>query len=210
MKSFYCIVPYQRDSLPPRHYTPVGNQALDLKEVNISFPILTAVAAYVSPGEDFRIVAVHRPTEQGKKNMELFKGQLAAVCQAKGLKEPSFDLVEAEGESAVDQAHTFHRWNALAQDNDQLYACMTRGSKPQIAMLLLTLQYACRIKENTRIACVVYGEVNWAGSKNAVVHDMTLLIQMDELVRRLADRKVADPWGAISAVLGLEDGHEQG
>lgn len=209
MKVFYCIIPYQMQPKTYR-YEPVGNRALGL-EMDISFPILAAIAGYVSPGEEFRIIAAARQTNQGRENQKLFQEQLERLCQEKDLCRPTVDMVELPvGEGVVEQAATFQGLIAFARDDDEIFACMTYGSKPLTTALMLAIQYGYRIKRNTSIACVVYGEVNWVkdddGSWTAKVYDMTALVQIDEIVRRLADRNVTDPKGAIDAILGFEDG----
>lgn len=213
MKAFYCIIPYQMEPKTYR-YEPVGNRALGL-EMDISFPILTAIAGYVSPEEDFRIIAAARQTDQGQENWRLFQEQLERLCQEKNLRRPTVEMVELPlGEGVAQQAATFQKWIAFARDDDEIFACMTYGSKPLTTALMLAIQYGYRIKRNTSIACVVYGEINWvkddSGSWTAKVYDMTALVQIDEIVRRLADRNVADPKGAIEAVLNLENGAGHG
>lgn len=213
MKVFYCIIPYQMQPNAYR-YEPVGNRALGL-EMEISFPILAAIAGYVSPGEEFRIIAAARQTDRGRENWKLFQEQLERLCRGKGLRRPFIDVVELPmGEGVTQQASTFQKWIAFAREDDEIFACMTYGSKPLTTALMLAIQYGYRIKRNASIACVIYGEVNWAkdegGSWTAKVYDMTALVQIDEIVRRLADRKVTDPKGAIEAALGLEDGAEHG
>ena len=72
----------------------------------------------------------------------------------------------------------------------------------------MAVQYGYRIKHNTSIGCIVYGEIarrnpdsnTWSTAK---VYDVTALTQMDEIVRVLADRKVADPKSVIEHILNL-------
>lgn len=94
------------------------------------------------------------------------------------------------------------------EDNDELFACTTYGTKPQAQAVMMAVQYGYRIKYNTSIACIVYGEIprkepdsdTWSTAK---VYDVTALTQMDEIVRVLADRKVADPKSVIKYILDL-------
>ncbi len=213
MKTFYCIVSNQiQGELKDFRYEAVDNTRLAL-DMEIAFPILTAVAGYVEPGEAFRVVAAYPPQGRGPAHFERFRAQLAQVCARKGLAEPQVIGVKLPGERGVaGQAAVFRALTAYARDNDDIFACMTFGTKPLTSALLMAVRYAYRVKENARVSCVVYGEISRPQSDvstwKAQVYDMTALIEMDELVRRLADRKVSDPWGAISAVLGLEGSHE--
>lgn len=212
MKTFYCVISNQiQGELKDFRYEAVDNKRLAL-DMEIAFPILTAVAGYVEPGETFRVIAAYPPQGRGPEHLERFRAQLAQVCALKGLTEPQVIAVALPNERGVaGQAAAFRTLTAYAQDNDEIFACMTFGTKPLTSALLMAVRYAYRIKENTSVACVVYGEITRPqrnqNTWKAQVYDMTALIEMDELVRRLADRKVSDPWGAISAVLGLEETH---
>ena len=103
---------------------------------------------------------------------------------------------------------TFQKLIDLMEDDDELFACTTYGTKPQAQAVMMAVQYGYRIKHNTSISCIVYGEIarrnpdsnTWSTAK---VYDVTALTQMDEIVRVLADRKVADPKSMIEHILNL-------
>ena len=69
---------------------------------------------------------------------------------------------------------------------------------------MMAVQYAYRVKKQTTISCIVYGQIQrperdrstWTGR----VYDMTALVQLDEIVRMLADRGVEDPKAVIDSV----------
>jgi hypothetical protein len=72
---------------------------------------------------------------------------------------------------------------------------------------MMAVQYAYRIKKNTSISCIVYGQIDRPGKDpetwSAKVYDMTTLVQLDEIVRVLADRGVANPKETIDSILSL-------
>ena len=68
--------------------------------------------------------------------------------------------------------------------------------------LRMAVQYAYRVKENTSIACIVYGEVNRAAGTTRI-YDETALVQLDEIVRLLAERGVSDPGSVIGNLVQL-------
>ena len=85
---------------------------------------------------------------------------------------------------------------------------MTFGSKPLSQAVVMALQYAYRVKRNASIACVVYGGVDRSAGKDpsawkALVYDETALVQLDEIVRMLAERGVPDPAASIRRILSL-------
>ena len=55
------------------------------------------------------------------------------------------------------------------------------------------------------IECLVYGEFDHS-QIIMFIYDITALIQLDELVRVLADRRVKSPLKVISMALGMDGG----
>ena len=85
--------------------------------------------------------------------------------------------------------------------------CEGPCNKPLSIAVRMAVQYAYRVKKNTSISCIVYGQIDRPGSDRstwrAYVYDETALVQLDEVVRMLADRNVQDPKGTIDAILNL-------
>ena len=86
-------------------------------------------------------------------------------------------------------------------------SCITFGTKPLSMAVRMAVQYAYRVKRNTSISCIVYGQIDRPSRDpstwRAYVYDETALVRLDEIVRVLADRGVADPGAVISSVLAL-------
>ena len=92
------------------------------------------------------------------------------------------------------------------EDEDELYACMSYGTKAVPIIEMMALNYAHRAKFNTHIACIVYGATVFdkeAKITDAKIYDMTPLFYMDEIVRKVADMDVEDPLGTIQQILEL-------
>ena len=102
------------------------------------------------------------------------------------------------------QIDVFHKLLAYMEDDDILYGCLTYGMKPIPIAELMAIQYAYRILENVSIGCLVYGEVDYSATPAHMrIFDITVLVQLDEIVRVLADRKVSDPKGIIDSIIQL-------
>lgn len=204
MKKFFTAVPLQQRSegLARLSYQAVGSSALQMEEPT-SFPILTAVNGYARPGEDFRLIAVTAGSDAARRNQRELSVQLEELCGRRGLTCPGgVETVLAEGSQAVaDHAATFLKLLDYVDDDDELFVCMTFGTKPLSQAIMLAVQYAHRVKRNASISCVVYGEMDHSQSPRGRVYDMTALIQLDEIVHLLAQRGVADPRGALDAIL---------
>ncbi len=207
MKKFYTLISHQ-GKLNAFCYKAVGNDRLDLN-LAISYPILCAFAGYVEPGEDTVLVPVIVDAEPEKSNYETLKTQLAEVCRLRGLNPPEIREVRIDPSQEVTvQAASFQKLIDCAEEDDELFADMTFGTKPQSTVLMMAVQYAYRIKKNTSISRIVYGEVVRPNPKDdstwyGLVYDMTALIRMDEIVRLLADQKVENPKAVIDAILSL-------
>lgn len=207
MKKFFTTVSLQPlpDQLVTVSYQAVGNSRLQM-DAGTSFPILTAVNGYAQPGEDFRLIAVMPDTGATRRNRDVLSAQLAGLCARRGLSCPAgVETVAAEDAQTV-TAHTqtFLKLLDHVDDDDELFVCMTFGTKPLSQAMMLAMQYAYRVKRNASISCVVYGEVLRSGPPpwtSGKVYDMTALIRLDEIVHLLAQRGVSDPKAALAAIL---------
>lgn len=204
MKKFFSSVPLQPEGkLGTFFYEPVGNELLRMDR-KTSFPILAAVEGYAVPGEPFRLIAVMPDTADGRRNLGKLEQELAALCADRGLVCPAGveTVPAAADERVISHVDTFRKLIDFVEDGDELFACITYGTKPQSVALRMAVQYAYRVKRNTSISCIVYGEVNRAAGTTRL-YDETALVQLDEIVRVLADGGVQDPGAVIDSLLKL-------
>lgn len=232
MKKFFMIVPQQPvkinaegkiiwDDLRYSKYEAVGNSKLDYKETR--FPILTLLNAYADQGEKIRIVAAVPDTPQCYIHLEQLKEEVAELQQEKGFlcdEVESFPFTYSGDVNA--QIELFQKLLNYMEDNDTLYACLTYGNKPMPIAELMALQYGYRVMNNVSIGCLVYGEVDHSatptpktvtdrvtGKPKVIdeypmrVFDITALIQLDEIVRLLADQKIKNPKEVLDRILEL-------
>ena len=209
MKKFMTAVPLQPvpSGLERVAYQAVDNTKLQMDRAT-SFPILTAVNGYARPGEEFRLIAVMADGEATRRNRDELANQLAELCGRRGLSCPGgVETVLVEDSQAVAaHARTFQTLLDYVDDDDELFSCMTFGTKPLSQAMMLAVQYAYRVKRNASISCVVYGEVDRSKPRpwtEGWVYDMTALIRLDEIVHMLARQGVSDPRGALNAILSL-------
>ena len=205
MKKFFTSIPLQKQGKLGRyHYEAIGNEHLNM-ESTTCFPILAAVQGYVEPGEHFRLIAVMPDTEDGRRNLDVLKEELTVLCAGKGIVcENGVELVPAPVDERVSShVNTFQRLIDLADDEDELFACITYGTKPQSMAVLMAIKYAYRVKENTSLGCIVYGQIDRSEGERAYIYDETALVQMDEIVRILADRRTKNPKAVIDSLLRL-------
>lgn len=209
MKKFITVIPFQvKGQLKSYLYRAVGNSRLQMEE-KTSFPILTAINGYLQPAEQSQVIALVAETGDGERNLQMLRDELQILCTKRGYVMPKIEEVHlGEGDEVGTHVDTFQKLIDQVDDDDELFACVTYGTKPLSQVVLMAVQYAYRMKANTSIGCIVYGSIDrsrsrdpaeWTGS----VYDETALLQLDEIVRMLADRGVANPREAIRRILSL-------
>lgn len=206
MKKFFTNIPLQgKEGLSACVYTPVGNDKLRM-DGETHFPIIPTLRGYVCAGEEFRLIAVVADNDDCRRNLDALKEELRAACVATGAVCPrGVETVTVSDDQRV-AAHvsTFQQLIDFTDDDDELFACITFGTKPASIALMMAVQYAYRIKQNASISCVVYGQIDRSTTPNVhYIYDMTALVQLDEIVRVLADRGVVNPKETIDRILSL-------
>lgn len=199
MKKFITVIPLQPEGqLKKLHYDAVGNQALQMEE-DTCFPIMTAINGYVKSGETFEVVAITMDLADVERNFGIFQQELKEICERNGIVCSKIQRVDIPNdETVVTHAETFEKIIEHLQENDDLYLCITYGTKPLTMAVKMAVQYAYRVKSNTSISCMLYGD--FRGKK---VYDQTALVQLDEIIRLLAERGVKNPDGVIHTLLKL-------
>ncbi len=209
MKKFITVIPLQvQGQLRRYHYQAVDNSRLQM-DGPTSFPILTAVNGYVQPGEEFRLLAIAADSEDGRRNCAVLRDELERLCRTKGCPCPQIETIPAPADEGVAaQIAAFQRLIACVEDDDELFVCVTYGTKLLSQVTLMAVQYAYQAKKNTSISCVVYGQIDRSGGQEperwtARIYDETALLQLGEIVRVLVQRGTADPRAALDEILSL-------
>ncbi len=206
MKKFLTRIPLQViGNLKRMKYIAAENEKLQMESL-VSFPILTAINGFVQDGEAFEILAVVADSPAEECNFQELCKQVHELFEKnKGRIEIKKITIEAS-QGLSEQVGTFQKLIDEIEDDDELFVCMTFGTKPQSQVMVMAAQYAYRVKDNVSIQCVLYGEIDRSqGVENAVarVYDMTGLVQLDEAVRILGERKVRHPEKIIRNILSL-------
>lgn len=209
MKKFITVIPLQvQGQLRRYHYQAVDNSRLQM-DGPTSFPILAVVNGYVQPGEEFRLLAIAADSEDGRRNCAVLRDELERLCRTKGCPCPQIETIPAPADEGVAaQIAAFQRLIACVEDDDELFVCVTYGTKLLSQVTLMAVQYAYQAKKNTSISCVVYGQIDRSGGQEperwtARIYDETALLQLGEIVRVLVQRGTADPRAAVDEILSL-------
>ena len=200
MKTFLSFSPRQPEhALKKAVYEPVDNKLLTYGQTR--FPIIPVIHAYAQPGEAFRVLLVVEEYENCVRNAQLFRQELEGMCREAGLPQPELQVLSIPfDDSVATQLSIFQLLTEHIQDEADLYACITYGSKPAPIVELMALRYARQMKKNTYIACVVYGQFDHNRGK-AMLYDVTALARLDDLMRVLIDSGVPNPQAMLRTLL---------
>ena len=209
MKKFFSVIPLQsKDKLDSYCYKAMENKRLAMEE-KTAFPIMTVINGYLEPGETSQVIVVLTDIENVRRNYPRFLDELQQLCERKGLVQPEIKEVVVPLDDSVNaQIDLFQKLIEYTEDGDELFACITYGDKPISMAVRMAVQYAYRVMQNTTIDCIVYGQIDRsAGSDRSLwtgkVYDETGLVRLDEIVRLMADQKVANPKGILRDIFAL-------
>lgn len=210
MKKFFMITPLQPENfLKKGTYEAVGNVKLAYEKPT-RFPLIPVINAYAQQGEEIRVIAITPETIPAHTHLEEFKEELDELKAEKGFVCRGVESIPVTYAGDVNtQIEIFQKLLPYMENDDMLYGCLTYGNKPMPIAELMGIQYAYRALQNVSIECLVYGELDHSlESAPMRIFDITALIQLDELVRVLAEKKVKEPVKVINMVLGMGDEDE--
>jgi hypothetical protein len=203
-KTFITVMPFElRERLVLTRYAPVGCDELEYGETR--FPIIPVIAHHAKGEESVRIIVVQTDGEGNDYNfVNHFLPEVKELCGKMGVQ---YDLVTVRtpnSESAEDHLRLFADIVEVIHDNEELYACMTYGTKPTPVVISLALSFAHRFISGTKVGRIVYGKYFHNEDRPGCLYDTTSLFYMDSIVNRLAEMRASDPRKAVRLLLGLE------
>lgn len=211
-RRFFTIMPLQqvilnedgstaKNNLKASIYEPVGNSKLRYGATR--FPIIPVLHGYAEPEDEIQIIAITPKNSFAEYHLKEFRKEVETVKLEKGLM--NCEIISVSVSDAGDvatQIDLFQKLLDFVEDDVLLYGCQTYGNKPMSIAELMAIQYAYRVLNNVTIDCLVYGEINREIKRN-FIYDITALIQLDEITRMLAERRVKDPKEIINSILTL-------
>ena len=202
MKKFLMVASQLSEHMLMEYtYEPMDNS--DLEYGPTHFPAIPLLNAYVEEGEEIQVITVTYDIPECHRNLGVLEEEIKKVCADKAATY-SIDSIEVPFDDSIGAIlNVYQELIARVDDGDDLYADITYGSKPMPIVLTMALQYAYRMKDNVSIEGVVYGQVNHSSEeKDAKIYDVTALVQLDEIVRLMADGGSCDPAAAIKMIIG--------
>jgi len=202
-KKFIMVMPLQPEGkLNKCIYNSNENTKL-IYNHETRFPIIPVIANNVSSGDKIKIVVILTDYENARNNYKYLKEEVEDLSKTMGFYYEFQDVNTEYDESIHIQLKLFSDIISKVRDNEELYACITYGTKTTPIILTMALNYAYKIKKNVSVETVVYGRYDFNTNKS-YIHDTTSLFYMDSIVSKMAELKVSDPEGAIRTMLNIE------
>ncbi|MBQ4258267.1 MAG: hypothetical protein II713_04625 [Clostridia bacterium] len=166
------------------------------------FPILPVVNGYTVSGETVQVIALDERYDNSPYNLPRLREEVAQLEADKQITAEIKEISVPFDDSMQSHLTVFQRLIENIEDGDDLHACITFGSKPSPVIILLALNYAAKIKNHTRVSCIVYGQMNHH-THEGKIYDITAFMRMDELLDTLAKAKVRNVEELLRKILDV-------
>ncbi len=201
MKKFITTVPLQPKGLLKKNiYIAADNSDLQYNQ-EMSFPILALINAYAE-NEEIVVVSIKSECENADNNYNEFLNQLDILCSKKNIKYKEKIISVPYNNELDTHLDAFQQLIDIIENKDELYTCMTFGTKPIPIIQNMALNYAYKIHKDIVIGCIAYGQFEHESNK-AKIYDITSFFYMNEIVNSLAEQKVLNPKDKIKRFLEL-------
>lgn len=203
MKKFFTAISLQNKDLEPSIYLPGDNQEFQCDE-RVSFPILITINNFVNKGERIIVSPIIIKSTSSNNNYEIFKEELNNISQKKGFSYELRPIYKELGDTIDDMINLFTKLIEVVDDEDNIFACITYGTKPISVITIMALNYAYKVKRDVQIEKIIYGCRDWDNTKKLFSYDVTALFYIDSAINSLAKLNLEHPEDALKAILGLE------
>ena len=210
-KTFICTIPFQsvgetpdKDGLKPVLYEARGNTRLTYGKTR--FPIIPVINGYAEVGDKIRIIAILTDGANYLYNFDTyFVPEITALVYKNRYSFSRIETIFSPDSEDIDtHLKLFTDIIGKIGDDEELYACITYGTKPTPLVQFLAMNYAYKLKKDISIGCIAYGRYMHADpNNNNGIYDQTALFYMNSIVNKLADIKAPNPEAAIRAILGI-------
>lgn len=181
----------------------MDNKKLEYQEA-VSFPIIPVINGYVDEGETIELLVLKQAGEGTDPNYAALQEQVSQLCEQKNIT-CSYKIIDIVfDETSGTHLKTFLSLIENIKEKDDLYACMTYGTKPIPIVEMMALNYAYRNVRQVHVGCIVYGQKSWEKNTH-VIYDITSLFVMDEVVHEIASMKLNDPLGYIKDIMSFSE-----
>ena len=195
-------------------YTPVDNDNLKT-DITVCFPVSVLINSYVERDEEIEVICVVEDDNTGiESNIEILKQEIDSITGYIGAKYSIRQIKIPKDERATSHLDTFCRLIESVDSGDQLYACITYGTKPFPILEMMALSFVYQVRDNVSVESIVYGKINRSNERDkdgqatiesAYIYELSSLFSMTRIVNTLAEKKVKNPDEVIRSLLEQDD-----
>ncbi len=211
MKKFFTSVPYQKSGeLIKAIYRPVGNAKLVYEKAH-SLPILNAVNNFTEKGEEIEVIFIIGENENIKRNLGSVESSLDELVLERELKCRKKYIYYRDSDDITVMLELYGNLIRCCDDDDEIYSCITYGTKPVPIVQMMAMRYAFHVKKNVYIGMIVYGKAhgnkqNEDSEKIFDIYDMTSLFYIDDLSEKFSRMAVKDPEKILESLIFGQEG----
>ena len=211
MKKFFTSVPYQKNGeLIKAIYRPVGNAKLVYEKAH-SLPILNAVNNFTEKGEEIEVIFIIGENENIKRNLGSVESSLDELVLERELKCRKKYIYYRDSDDITVMLELYGNLIRCCDDDDEIYSCITYGTKPVPIVQMMAMRYAFHVKKNVYIGMIVYGKAhgnkqNEDSEKIFDIYDMTSLFYIDDLSEKFSRMAVKDPEKILESLIFGQEG----
>lgn len=210
MKKFFTSVPYQaKGKLKSVIYRPVGNAKLVYEKAH-SLPILNVINNFTDKGEEIEVIFIVGENKDITKNLGTVKASLDELVAERELKCNVKYIYYKDSDDIPVMLELYGKLIRLCSNDDEIYSCITYGTKPVPMVQMMAMRYAFHVKKNVFIGMIVYGKAfGTIQNKDAAdIYDMTSLFYIDDLSEKFSRMGISDPENILSSLIFGQEGEE--
>lgn len=212
MKKFITYVPMQTGSnLLKGKYISLENSKLNMNK-EVIFPIECIINGYADNDEQIMLIALlEEDNIDCEDNLKLMKKRITDITAPKNIELIIKKVYISPQETIENHLLTFKNIISLFENGNDLYTCVTFGTKPTPIIQMMALNFAHKNLKNVTIGLVAYGKVNRKQNKpvSYYIYDITALFYMNSIVDTLSALNADDALDKVEKILMLDEDNEQ-
>ena len=179
------------------------------------FPLIPVINGFTEQDEEITIISVIiSDLPQTKENLKVFYDMIEPLREQRNLRIHHKTVEITKAETLENDLSLFTKVIELFNEGDTIYWDMTYGSKPQMYPLILAVNFAQQAMRNCHLACIVYGQMDFATATHPrserKIYDMTPMFLTDMIIGEASHMRIKDPAKYIRNILAHRFNEEFG
>lgn len=215
-KKYFAVIPVL-DRLGVTAYKADTTQ-LECRERKTRFPVTNMIKKTAGENDEIEIIALLIKKPEGslkgdditERNYRWFKDEIEELKASGAFKDYKLHEIETPDKEDLDtQMKLLNDYIDCIGDNEDLYACITYGTKPTPIVVFLALNCGYKLRKNTRVKNIIYGRYIHdepdSSDVKSTIYDITALFMANSIIGRLEEGKVENPVETLKLLLGMQN-----